>query len=67
MILRLRGSVTEVLNNYAMTGQGDVEKLSGREGYRLRIRAYRIIIGEDDAAVLANQIGRRSTTTYRNN
>jgi len=62
-----RESVTKGLNSYAMTGQGDVKKLSGREGYRLRIGAYRIIFSEDAATVLAIYIGRRSTTSYRKN
>jgi hypothetical protein len=30
-----RQSVTEGLDSYAMTGKGDVNKLSGREGDRL--------------------------------
>lgn len=60
-------SVTEGLNSYAMTGKGDVKKLSGREGYRLRIGAYRIIFSEDAVTILAIYIGRRSTTIYRKN
>jgi mRNA interferase RelE/StbE len=62
-----RDSVTEGLNSYAMTGHGDVKKLSGREGYRLRIGAYRVIFSEDATTILAIYIGRRSTTTYRKN
>ena len=62
-----RDQVTDGLNAYAMTGQGDVKKLSGREGYRLRIGAYRVIFGEDDTTILAIYIGRRSTTTYGRN
>ncbi|WP_316176508.1 MULTISPECIES: plasmid stabilization protein [unclassified Bradyrhizobium] len=62
-----REQVTEGLNGYAMTGQGDVKKLSGREGYRLRIGAYRVIFAEDATTILAIYIGRRSTTTYRKN
>jgi mRNA-degrading endonuclease RelE of RelBE toxin-antitoxin system len=46
-------SVIEGLNSYAMTGKGDVKKLSGREGYRLRIGAYRIIFSEDAVTILA--------------
>jgi mRNA interferase RelE/StbE len=60
-------SVIEGLNSYAMTGKGDVKKLSGREGYRLRIGAYRIIFSEDAVTILAIYIGRRSTSTYRKN
>jgi mRNA-degrading endonuclease RelE of RelBE toxin-antitoxin system len=46
-------SVIEGLNSYAMSGKGDVKKLSGREGYRLRIGAYRIIFSEDAFTILA--------------
>ncbi|MGJ4950011.1 type II toxin-antitoxin system RelE family toxin [Bradyrhizobium sp. HKCCYLS20291] len=62
-----REQVTESLNTYAMTGQGDVKKLSGRDGYRLRIGAYRVIFGEDETTILAIYVGRRSTTTYGRN
>jgi mRNA interferase RelE/StbE len=41
------------LDRYAITGQGDVKRLQGREGYRLRIGWYRVIF--DEAA----------TTTYK--
>ncbi len=30
------------LNRYAMTGEGDVKALQGRDGYRLRIGSYRV-------------------------
>ncbi|MGJ5208547.1 type II toxin-antitoxin system RelE family toxin [Bradyrhizobium sp. HKCCYLR20261] len=65
--LEAREQVTEALNGYAMSGQGDVKKLSGRDGYRLRIGAYRVIFGEDATTILAIYIGRRSTTTYGRN
>ena len=53
------------LNRYAMTGQGDVKALQGRDGYRLRIGSYRVIFDEDATTILAIYIGRRVTTTYR--
>jgi mRNA interferase RelE/StbE len=62
-----RDSVTNGLFGYATTGQGDVKKLSGREGYRLRIGAYRVIFSEDAVTILAIYIGRRATTTYGRN
>jgi mRNA interferase RelE/StbE len=61
---KARESVTEGLNRYAMTGQGDVKKLAGRDGYRLRVGAYRVIFAEDAVTILAIYIGRRATTTY---
>ncbi|TQF35997.1 plasmid stabilization protein [Bradyrhizobium sp. UNPF46] len=53
------------LHRYAMTGQGDVKALQGRDGYRLRIGSYRVIFDEDATTILAIYIGRRATTTYK--
>jgi mRNA interferase RelE/StbE len=50
---------------HAMTGQGDVKALQGRDGYRLRIGHYRVIFDEDATTILAIYIGRRATTTYK--
>lgn len=60
-----REAVTKSLTHYAVTGEGDVLKLSGREGYRMRVGEYRVIFAEDQTTILAIYIGRRSTTTYR--
>ena len=49
----------------AMTGQGDVKALQGRDGYRVRIGSYRVIFEEDATTILAIYIGRRATTTCR--
>jgi mRNA interferase RelE/StbE len=50
-----------------MTGEGDVKALQGRNGYRLRIRSYRVIFDEDATTILAIYIGRQATTTYKRN
>lgn len=60
-----REQVQGALHRYAMTGQGDVKALQGRNGYRLRIGSYRVIFDEDAATILAIYIGRRATTTYK--
>ena len=60
-----REQVEAGLHRYAMTGQGDVKALQGRNGFRLRIGSYRVIFDEDAATILAVYIGRRATTTYR--
>jgi len=57
--------VESELHRYAMTGQGDARPLHGRDGYRLRIGVYRVILDEDAATILAIYIGRRATTTYK--
>ncbi len=62
-----RSAVEDGLTRYAIDGYGDVKRLQGREGYRLRIGAYRVIFDEDSTTILAIYIGRRATTTYRRN
>lgn len=59
-----RTQVSEGLMDYAITGRGDVKRLQGRDGYRLRIGSYRVIFDEDRTTILAIYIGRRETTTY---
>jgi mRNA interferase RelE/StbE len=60
-----REQVEAGLHRYAMTGQGDVKALHGRDGFRLRIGGYRVIFDEDAITILAIYIGRRATTTYK--
>jgi mRNA interferase RelE/StbE len=60
-----REQVEAGLHRYAMTGQGDVKALQGRDGYRLRIGSYRVIFDEDATTILAIYVGRRATTTYK--
>lgn len=60
-----REQVEAGLHRYAVTGQGDVKALRGRDGYRLRIGSYRVIFDEDATTILAIYIGRRATTTYK--
>jgi mRNA interferase RelE/StbE len=49
----------------AINGSGDVKKLGGREGYRLRSGRCRVIFKEDMTTVLAIHVGKRDPTTYR--
>ena len=60
-----RDQVEAGLHRYAMTGEGDVKALQGRDGFRLRIGSYRVIFDEDATTILAIYIGRRTTVTYR--
>lgn len=62
-----REAVSNGLARYAVTGEGDVKRLQGRDGYRLRVGSYRIIFDEDQMTIIAIYIGRRATTTYRRN
>jgi mRNA interferase RelE/StbE len=60
-----REAVETGLARYSVTGYGDVTRLQGRDGFRLRIGQYRVIFDEDETTILAIYIGRRTTTTYR--
>jgi mRNA interferase RelE/StbE len=60
----IRIAVEVSLDRYAITGIGDVKKLSGRNGYRMRVGNYRVIFDEDGITILAVYIGKRETTTY---
>ena len=60
-----REQVEAGLHRYAMTGQGDVKRLQGRDGFRLRIGSYPVIFDEDTMTILAIYVGRRDTTTYK--
>lgn len=62
-----RKQVEAGLHRYAMTGQGDVKALRGRDGHRLRVGSYRVIFDEDATTILAIYIGRRATSTYKRN
>lgn len=53
------------LYRYGISGQGDVKKLNGRSGYRLRSGRYRVVFTEDMTTVVAIYVGKRDTTTYR--
>lgn len=64
MPVEAREQVTEGLAHYAATGQGDVKRLQGLEGYRLRIGRYRVIFDQDAVTILAIYIGKRDTTIY---
>lgn len=59
-----RKQVSEGMITYAISGRGDVKRLSGRDAYGLRIGRYRVIFDEDRTTILAIYIGKRETTTY---
>ena len=63
----VRTQLSEALIDYATTGRGDVKKLAGRDGYRMRVGGYRILFDEDAVTILAIYFGKRATTTYKRN
>lgn len=60
-----RVAIDGALVLYATQGLGDVKKLQGADGYRLRVGEYRVLFAEDAVTILAVYVGRRGTTTYR--
>lgn len=60
-----QSAVSDALIEYAVTGRGDVKKLAGRDGFRMRVGRYRVLFDEDRRTILAVYIGKRDTTTYR--
>jgi mRNA interferase RelE/StbE len=54
-----RSAIGSALIDYAMAGHGDVKKLTGRDGFRMRVGRYRIIFDEDQTTILAIYIGKR--------
>jgi len=63
--LKAQEAVEGALEAYALTGRGDVIRLTGRPALRMRIGVYRAIFNEDGTTVLAIYIGRRNEATYR--
>jgi mRNA interferase RelE/StbE len=62
-----RQQVAAALDRYAIDGSGDVKRLSGRSGHRLRVGRYRVLFDVDRQTILAIYIGKRETTTYGRN
>jgi mRNA interferase RelE/StbE len=47
------------LSVYARTGQGDVKRLSGRPGTRLRVGDWRVIFYVEDDTIIVAAVGHR--------
>ena len=62
--LDAQAAIEQALTRYAISGHGDVKRLSGREGYRMRIGEYRALFDETRTTILALYIGWRNTNTY---
>ena len=57
-------AIEQALARYIIEGRGDVKRLIGREGYRMRVGEYRVIFDETRTTILALRVGRRNTNTY---
>lgn len=47
------------LNEYASSGVGDVKRLKGRSGARLRVGDWRVIFYEEDDTIVVAAVGHR--------
>jgi mRNA interferase RelE/StbE len=47
------------LSVYAQTGQGDVKRLRGRDGARLRVGDWRVIFYVEDDTIIVAAVGHR--------
>jgi mRNA interferase RelE/StbE len=55
----VRRRIDARLTDFAATGRGDVKRLKGRDGARLRIGDWRVIFYEDDGAIVVAAVGHR--------
>lgn len=55
----VRARIDTKLAEFAATGQGDVKRLKGRAGARLRVGDWRVIFYEDAGAIIVAAVGHR--------
>jgi len=55
----VRRRIDRRLTEFATTGHGDVKRLKGREGSRLRVGDWRVILYEDQATIAVAAVGHR--------
>ena len=55
----VRGRIDRRLNEFAATGHGDVKRLKGRDGMRLRVGDWRVIFYEDQGTIVVAAVGHR--------
>ncbi|MGE3144650.1 MAG: type II toxin-antitoxin system RelE/ParE family toxin [Pseudorhodoplanes sp.] len=55
----VRDRINARLERFATTGQGDVKKLKGRAGARLRIGDWRVIFFDEDGTIVVVAVGHR--------
>jgi len=55
----VRSRIDKRLTEFAITGHGDVKRLKGREGMRLRVGDWRVIFYEDQETIVVAAAGHR--------
>jgi mRNA interferase RelE/StbE len=56
---KIRARIDGKLDALAATGQGDVKRLSGRDGARLRVGDWRVIFYEERGTIVVVAVGHR--------
>jgi mRNA interferase RelE/StbE len=55
----VRGRIDRRLSEFAATGHGDVKRLKGRDGMRLRVGDWRVIFYEEQGTIVVAAVGHR--------
>jgi mRNA interferase RelE/StbE len=55
----VRRRIDKRLTEFATTGHGDVKRLKGRDGARLRVGDWRVIFYEDQGTIMVTAVGHR--------
>jgi mRNA interferase RelE/StbE len=55
----IRRRIDSRLAEFATTGHGDVKRLTGRDGIRLRVGDWRVIFYEDQGNIVVVAVGHR--------
>lgn len=53
----IRSPIDKRLTEFATTGHGDVKRLKGRDGIRLRVGDGRVILYEDQGTIVVAAVG----------
>ena len=56
---KVRAQIEAKLVRYAATGAGDLKRMSGREGSRLRVGDWRVIFDENATTITVLAVGNR--------
>jgi mRNA interferase RelE/StbE len=55
----VRQRIDRRMMEFAASGKGDVKRLKGRQGSRLRVGDWRVIFYEEDGAIIVAAVGHR--------
>jgi len=59
LAVQVRQRIGSRLSEFALSGNGDVKKLKGRQGSRLRVGDWRVIFYEEDGSIIIVAVGHR--------